>query len=268
MKITKEIPVLLYQNIGHYPVDAMEDGILPESFREQMKFFSENGYNIVTLNQALDHLAGRDRLPSRSLALTINGGYGDAYTDVFPVLKNHNFHATFFIIPECIGGEKMIKGNSIPCLSWNEVNEIAKSGMEIGLLAYEGKGIKGRYNEESIKQSISNSLNIMAENYSGDIRFCAFKEGVPEKPLWDFLKERGFQAVFTQCPTNRKPSLSGIGRIQIDDDDLNIFLTKISKIYLFFKDKRSWKYIRKYKIDKVAHRISETLNRIKSCKRL
>ena len=268
MKITKEIPILLYHNIGHYPAEAMEDGILPESFKKQMKFFSENDYNIVTLNQALDHLAGRDRLPSKSLALTINGGYRDAYTDVFPVLKSHNFHATFFIIPECIGGERMIKGNSIPCLNWNQVREIAESGMEIGLLAYEGKGIKGRYNEESIKQSISNSLNIMTENYSGDIRFCAFKEGVPEKPLWDFLKDRGFQAVFTQCPTNRKSSLSGIGRIQIDDDDLNIFLTKISKIYLFFKDKRSWKYIRKYKIDKVAHRISETLNRIKSCKRL
>jgi len=268
MKIMKEIPVLLYQNIGHYPENAMEDGILPESFREQMRFFSENGYNIVTLDQALGHFAGHDNLPPKSLAITVDGGYRDAYTDVLPVLKNHKFHATFFIIPGCIGGKRKIKGNSIACLSWNEVNEIAKSGIEIGLLAYEGKVIKGRYDEESIKQSISNSLKIMTENYSGDIRFCAFKEGVPEKPLWDFLKGHGFQAVFTQCPTNRKPSLTGIGRIQIDDDDLNIFLTKISKIYLFFKDKRSWKYIRKYKIDKVAHRISETLNRIKSCKRL
>ncbi|MBW2003242.1 MAG: polysaccharide deacetylase family protein [Deltaproteobacteria bacterium] len=259
----KEIPVLLYQNIGHYPENAMEDSILPESFREQMRFFSENGYNIVTLDQTLDHLAGRIKLPPKSIAITIDGGYRDAYADVFPVLKSHNFHATFFIVPESIGGERKIKGDSIACLSWNEVNEIAKSSIEIGLLAYEGKGIKGRYDEESIKQSISNSLNIMAENYRWDIRFCAFKEGVPEKPLWDFLKDRGFQAVFTQCPTNKRPTLSGIGRIQIDDDDHNIFLTKISKIYLFFKDKRSWKYIRKYKIDRLAHRVSETLNRIK-----
>jgi len=52
-------------------------------------------------------------------------------------------------------------------------------------------------------------------------------------------------------------------KIQIDDDDHNILLTKISKAYLFFKDKRSWKYIRKYKVDNLAHRISETLARIK-----
>ena len=263
IKIIKEAPVLLYHNVGNYPERLMEDGILPETFRQQMNFFSENGYNIVTLNQTLDHLAGRDNLPLKSLALTIDGGYRDAYTDVFPVLKSHNFHATFFIIPECIGGERKIKGNSIPGLNWNEVNEMAESGMEIGLLAYEGRGIKGRYDEKSVKQSIFNSLKIISENYNGDVRFCAFLAGVPEKPLWRFLKSRGFQAVFTQCPTNQRSSLAGIGRIQIDDDDHNIFLTKISKIYLFFKDKRSWKYIRKYKVDKLAHRISEALNRIK-----
>ena len=266
MRIIKEIPVLLYHNVGNYPKVLMEDGLLPETFRQQMQFFSENGYNIVTLDQALDHLAGRDKLPPKSLALTIDGGYRDACTYVFPVLKNHKFHATFFIMPECIGGERKIKGTSIPCLNWDEVNEIAESGMEIGLLAYEGRGIKDRYDEESVKQSVSNSLKIMKGNYDGDIRFCAFLAGVPKKPLWNFLRTQGFQAVFTQCPTNQRPRLSGIGRIQIDDDDHNIFLTKISKTYLFFKDKRVWKYIRKYKVDKLAHRISEALNRIKKNK--
>ncbi|MEA3428199.1 MAG: polysaccharide deacetylase family protein [Thermodesulfobacteriota bacterium] len=263
IRIIKEAPVLLYHNVGNYPERLKEDGILPETFRQQMKFFSQNNYNIVTLNQALDHLAGRGNLPLKSLALTIDGGYRDAYTDVFHVLKNHNFHATFFIIPECIGRERKIKGMPVPCLSWNEVNEIAESGMEIGLLAYEGRGIKGRYDEKSVKQSIFNSLKIMKENYNGDVRFCAFLAGVPEKPLWHFLKSLGFQAVFTQCPTNQRPCPSGIGRIQIDDDDHNIFLTKISKIYLFFKDKRIWKYIRKYDVDKLAHRMSEALDRIK-----
>lgn len=263
IRIIKEAPVLLYHNVGNYPEPMMEDGVLPETFRQQMRFFSEKGYNIITLDQALDYLAGRDKLSLKSLALTIDGGYRDAYTDVFPVLKSHNFHATFFIIPECIGGESKIKGKSIPCLNWNEVNEMAESGMEIGLLAYEGRGIKGRYDEKSVEQSILNSLKIMAKNYTGDVRFCAFLAGVPQKPLWGFLKAHGFQAVFTQCPTNQRPSLAGIGRIQIDDDDHNIFLTKISKIYLFFKDKRVWKYIRKYKVDKLAHRISEALDAIR-----
>ena len=108
----REIPVLLYHNVGDYSVEMMEDGISPQAFARQMQYLSSNWYQIVNLDGSVDHLAG-------------------------------------------------------------------------------------------------------------------------------------------------------IGCIQIDDDDHNIFLTKISKLYLFFKDKRSWQYIRQYKIDRLAHRISETLDRIK-----
>lgn len=259
----KEIPILLYQNIGDYPKDMMEDGLLPRSFERQMSFLSENGYNVVSLNRALDHLAGRIELPPKSIAITIDGGYKDAFCNVLPVLKRHNFHATFFIVPEYIGKERTIKGKPIKCLNWGEVCEIFRSGMEIGLLGYEGKGIKNQYDEQSIKDSISKSLGLMRSNFDAQIKYCAFKVGLPGKSLWNFLQHLGFQAVFTQCPTNQRPTPAGIGRIQIDDDDHNIFLTKISNIYLFFKDKRSWKYIRKYRIDRLAHRISETWNRIK-----
>lgn len=262
----KEIPVLLYHNIGHYPEIMMEDGMLPETFEKQMKYLSDNGYLIVTLDKALDHLNRKIRLSPKTMAITIDGGYEDAFTNVLPVLKKYNLSATFFIPPEFIENERIIKGQSIKCITWKQVKEINKNGMEIGLLAYHGKSIRTYYNEKEIKESMGPSMKIMSENLDFPIRYCAFKEGVIKKPLWKYLQDKGFEAVFTQCPTNRRTGLDAIGRIQIDDDDHNIFLTKISKTYLFFKDKRSWKYIRRYKLDKVAHRLSETLDHIRKGK--
>ena len=259
----KEIPILLYQNIGNYPENMMEDGILPETFERQMNYFAENGYNIVSLRQALDHMNQHIKLSPKSLAITIDGGYHDAFTNVLPVLKKYHFKATFFIPPEYIGKERTIKEEPIKCLSWGEVSEIIRSNMEIGLLAYEGRSIITRYDEDGIKESVSKAMKIMKMEIDTPIKYCAFKEGVPEKSLWEFLHGQGFHAVLTQCPTNRRAANDGIGRIQIDDDDNNIFLTKISRTYLFFKDKRSWKYIRRYKIDKVAHRMSEFWNWVK-----
>jgi len=259
----KEIPILLYQNIGNYPENMMEDGILPETFERQMNYFAENGYNIVSLRQALDHINKHIKLPPQSLAITIDGGYHDAFTNVLPVLKEFQFQATFFIPPEYIGKERTIKEEPIKCLNWDEVREIIWSGMEIGLLAYHGTSIRFKYDEHAIKESVAKAMKIMGREIDNQIKYVAFKEGVPEKSLWDFLKRQGFNAVFTQCPTNRRAANDGIGRIQIDDEDNNIFLTKISGMYLFFKDKRSWKYIRRYKIDKVAHRMSEFWNWVK-----
>lgn len=259
----KEIPVLLYQNIGDYPESMREDGVLPETFERQMDFFAENGYHVVTLSQALSHMSQKIKLPSNSLAITIDGGYRDAFTNVLPVLKKYHLEATFFIPPEYIGKERTIKGEPMKCLNWDEVREILRSGMEIGLLAYRGTGIRVGYDEHAIKESVAKAMKIMSREIDTQVKYVAFKEGVPKKPLWDFLQSQSFHAVFTQCPTNRRAAVDGIGRIQIDDDDHNIFLTKMSKSYLFFKDKCLWKYIRKYKMDKVAHRISETWNWIK-----
>jgi len=242
----------------------MEDGMLPETFEKQMKFLADNDYQIVTLSQALDHMSRNTKLSPMAMAITVDGGYQDAYTNIFPVLKRYNFAATFFISPEYIGKQRTIKGAPIKCLSWDEVHEIRESGMEIGLLAYHGRSIRlENYDEHAIKESIPPAMEIMRREINPQVKYCAFKEGVPEKTLWHYLQDMGLGAVFTQCPTNRRAAVDGIGRIQIDDDDHNIFLTKISKTYLFFKDRRSWQYIRKYKLDKAAHWLSETWDYLK-----
>lgn len=258
----REITVLLYHNIGNYPDEMMEDGLLPETFEKQMAFLAENSYTIVTLEQAVAHLNGHAELPPKSIAITIDGGYEDAFTHVLPVLRKFNFPATFFIPPGFIGKERSIKGHPIKCLSWSELEEIVRSGMEIGLLAYEGMGIRHQYDEQALKDSVVNSLNITRNHIHGEIRYCAFKEGVPGTSLWKFLRNSGIKAVFTQCPTNQPATAAGIGRTQIDDDDHNIFLTKISSTYLFFKDKPSWKYLRRYKFDRLAHHLSQFWNRM------
>ncbi|MCG2741516.1 MAG: hypothetical protein L6300_14975, partial [Syntrophaceae bacterium] len=59
----REIPILLYQNVGDYPPEMMEDGITAQAFARQMQYLSMRGYRIVTLDEAVDRLAGIRRLP-------------------------------------------------------------------------------------------------------------------------------------------------------------------------------------------------------------
>jgi len=259
----REIPVLLYHNVGDYPPEMMEDGIAPQAFARQMQYLTTRGYRIVTLDEAVNHLTGIRRLPDRSLAVTIDGGYRDAILNVAPVLRQYRFPAVFFIAPEFIEGERTIRGKSIRCLTWQEVRELNESGFTVGLLANGGGSIKSPHDVDVVKGRIAVAMKSLHANVNTEIRYCAFKEGVPGTDLWAFIQSQGIRAVFTQCPTNPRATVAGIGRIQIDDDDHNIFLTKISKTYLFFKDKRSWQYIRRYKLDRLFHRLSEWVNRIR-----
>lgn len=262
--MAKEIPILLYHNIGDYPEELMEDGLNPGAFRSQMQYLSQNGLQVVPLEMAANHIARLESVSENALSITFDGGYRDAVKNVWPILKEFGFTATFFIIPDAIGGRRKIKNGEIDCMGWEDVKALMENGMEIGILAYQGRSIKNGYNEEAVRDSLEKDLKIFSKHVGTRPHYCAFKEGTPGKRLWAFVQNAGFKAVLTQCPTNKRVGLDGIGRIQVDDDDQNIFLTKISKTYLFFKDKRSWKYIRKFSLDYLAHRISEGINQLRN----
>jgi len=117
-----------------------------------------------------------------------------------------------------------------------------------------------------IQRHIIDYKKELEDRLGTEVRYFGIKEGIPNDRIRDLLISEGYRAFLTQCPTNRKPDFYSIGRIQVDDDDFNIFLTKISKTYLFFKDRKSWKYIREYGLDKIAHRISEAYDRMRGVK--
>jgi peptidoglycan/xylan/chitin deacetylase (PgdA/CDA1 family) len=149
-----EIKMLIYNNVGDYPPKMMEDGITVQAFAQQMQFLSTRGCQIVPLNEAVDHLSRIKRLPDRSLAITIDGGYRDAIPNVAPILRQYRFPAVFFIAPEFIDGERAIKGNPIRCLTWKEGRDLAESGFPIGLLANGGAGSNSRMMRKWLKNGL------------------------------------------------------------------------------------------------------------------
>ena len=63
------------------------------------------------------------------IIISIDDGAYDGYKNIFPLLKKYNLPATFSIIPEYIDSEKEFKGIPVKPMTWNEINEIASSGL-------------------------------------------------------------------------------------------------------------------------------------------
>ena len=56
----KRMRILLYNHVGHYPLEAMEDGIHPESLSEQIDCLIRQGFHIVGLDQAMNYIKGKE----------------------------------------------------------------------------------------------------------------------------------------------------------------------------------------------------------------
>ena len=237
----------------------MEDALSAEAFARDMAYLANHGYRVVPLEQALELANGRKAIPDKLVSLTFDGGYYDAYENVFPILKRHGFPATFLVSVPDIGKSLTVYGESIPCLGREEILEIAEAGFEIGAYLLSGCAYHSTM-EDKLIGAIQDAAAAFPDLLGRQLRYVSVREGLPDKKVMQVLQEASIEAFLTKCPTKRRPHRYSIGRIQIDDDDPNIFLIKISRNYLRFKDSRIWPYLRKYKADRLAHKISDTVN--------
>jgi peptidoglycan/xylan/chitin deacetylase (PgdA/CDA1 family) len=123
------LPVLMYHYIGFPPPDAdkyrLDLTVTPDNFREQMQWLQAHDYHTISPSDLeLAMMRGR-KLPERSILLTFDDGYEDAYSDAYPVLKTFGLKGTFFVVTEW-----MDEGKS-GYLTWKQAEEMALNGMSI-----------------------------------------------------------------------------------------------------------------------------------------
>ena len=102
----KRITIVSYHRITGRQVDEIESS-LPFLFTYQRTFkshlkFMRKWYRIMTFEDLSAHIQNKD-IPWDSLIITFDDGYEDNYSQAYPVLKELDIPATFFIVSGRIG---------------------------------------------------------------------------------------------------------------------------------------------------------------------
>jgi peptidoglycan/xylan/chitin deacetylase (PgdA/CDA1 family) len=123
------VPILMYHYI-RVPPDPQADrlgyglSVSPNDFRDQMNWLADHGYHTITIGDLRRYLQGEQPLPDRPVALTFDDGYLDLYTEAFPVLVQHHFTATAYIVSGFVGAP----GRNV---SQGQIVEMDRYGVEI-----------------------------------------------------------------------------------------------------------------------------------------
>lgn len=112
------VPILCYHRFGP---KASKLTVTRAAFEQQMDYLERNGYHVVTLGQVRAFLEGKEPLPRKSVAITIDDGYRSTYDIAFPVLRAHAFPATVFLYSDFVGASD--------ALTWQQMKEMAASKM-------------------------------------------------------------------------------------------------------------------------------------------
>ena len=119
------VPVLLYHHVQPdseakrlwQTALSVDSGI----FEQQMSYLASNGYTTISAKQLVDALLLHIPLPQKSIVLTFDDGYKDAYTYVYPILQKYHLLANLMIASGLVGGSDY--------LTWGDIEEMGRSGL-------------------------------------------------------------------------------------------------------------------------------------------
>ena len=99
------ITVLTYHRVAHPDAAEMLDqgvvDVTPEQLERQLAFV-RRWFQVVSLNDLLDHTRGRKSLPRNPVLVTFDDGYRDNHDVALPILLRYGVRATFFIATDYV----------------------------------------------------------------------------------------------------------------------------------------------------------------------
>jgi peptidoglycan/xylan/chitin deacetylase (PgdA/CDA1 family) len=128
------LPALMYHSVSAVDGPLRDLAVPADRLAEQLEALTAAGYHLVGLTEALDRL--RDGSTEKLLAVTFDDGYRDFLTAGVPALKAAGAGATLYASVGHLGGHAGWLGRWSPdfgpMLTWDELAEVAATGVEIG----------------------------------------------------------------------------------------------------------------------------------------
>jgi peptidoglycan/xylan/chitin deacetylase (PgdA/CDA1 family) len=133
-----------------------------------MDFLAERGYRVVAMRR-LEELLGSGRVPDeKTVVVTLDDGYRDAYTEAFPVLRTRGFGATIFVITDLIDNPRY--------LSVAQLRELSASGFEIGSHSASHSDLPS-LNPQRLRREVVDSRSTLERILGGPVTSFCYPSG-------------------------------------------------------------------------------------------
>lgn len=216
----KSIPILMYHHVNSLTGDQKTSAsltIATDVFVSQMDYLAQKGYQTIDLNLLVDSLNGGANLPAKTVIISFDDGYEDFYTDVFPVLKSHNFKAVVFVSSGLVE-------SSNAYLTWSQIREMDQSGLVmIGNHTWSHKNLTGK--DWSVVEGEINTSQAQFESFLGKKpNFFAYPYGADNATVESVLQQSGFKGAVVTYPHLQCAKLPlELGRKRIGNTNLSFY---------------------------------------------
>lgn len=225
------MPILMYHRVADDgPQSLARWRVSPPKFVRQIEWLRAQGYTTIGLEEWV-HVEQHDASSlARRVVLTFDDAYLDFITTALPVLAHHGFGATMFVPTGFVGGTAdwdRAFGAPAPLMSWQQLDAIAKAGIEIGAHTISHPRLAGLTDVQAIVHEVVTSRTVLKARYDQSIATFAYPYGDYDARVENVVKDAGFAAAVTIAPHSAGPL--ALGRLSINGDEpFQAFVEKVS----------------------------------------
>ncbi len=182
------VPILIYHHTqpldeakvqGHASL-TVDSGI----FDSQMSYLVANGYHTISSDQVVNALINHQQLPAKSIVVTLDDGYDDAYNYAFQIAKKYNVSMDFMIPSGLI--------NNPGYMSWGQLKEMAGNNLVHIYNHTWSHASLGAADRTKIEFEINTSQNELQSQLGKSINIFTYPYGSFSPLAIQILKEHGF----------------------------------------------------------------------------
>lgn len=227
----RKVTILSYHSVvdDHDPLrrDRYKQHLPVDLFREHLDYLQSN-YTVIALNDFLSARRENRRLPDYSVVLTFEDGFEDFYTVAAGQLAQRRLPATAFIITDRAYGRLPPNGESF--LSWEQIRELALTGIEIGSHTCSHPRLPDLSPEDVIRELTDSRAAIL--EHLGPVHIpLSFPHGRTTDSISRLAQSLGYSCAITTVlgPNDRDADITMLRRTTIaSDDDPATFAARVS----------------------------------------
>jgi peptidoglycan/xylan/chitin deacetylase (PgdA/CDA1 family) len=180
------------------------------------------------------------------VALTFDDGYEDNLTVALPLLRKHGLPATFFVTPGLVERDPLVLDGfsralrrdvrELGLLTWPQVAEIRRAGMDIGNHTYSHRNL-AQLALEDARREVLHAADLLSEHLGERVELFAYPFGRPRvhftRETEEIVLETGHEVAFSALYREVRASdpVSRIPRLFVDGDELEKLRDKVFGAY-------------------------------------
>tara|TARA_B100000745_G_C20149125_1_gene394004 strand:+ start:2206 stop:2997 length:792 start_codon:yes stop_codon:yes gene_type:complete len=224
LRVQRKPAILMYHSFDR---EAWQYGVHPDALCKQIHYLMQR-HQIVPLADIVSHAKGTKEISKGSVALTVDDGYLDTYTEFFPLAKKYDIPFTLFLTTDLSSSESL--GN-LPRPSVVQLQEMFDSGlMEMGLHGHTHTHFTEVFDNQAINAEIRQSEDFIYLHFGVRTKCVAYPSGRRSKDIVEYFQNvAGYDAglAITSGFVSQGDNVFALKRVEVSRNVPTLLLFKL-----------------------------------------